>query len=185
MSFIIKLIFLILVYYVIHLVRSSNNSKVMYDELCSFNRSKKTNVKSNGVSEDLYQRYKEYNANHMYTKPSEGATVITRGKQELAIIYDHEVDGLYRVFNTDEMSNFIKNNTDEAFLQSIIVIDENHFALNIAPRENYAMLENSDFWKDHIEKQTLVFQPVIEKFIVEGYPYKPQEESVIDKDNDD
>ena len=123
MSFIIKLIFLILVYYVIHLVRSSNNSKVLHDELCSFNRSKKTNAKSNGVSEDLYQRYKEYHANHMYTKPSEGATVITRGKQELAIIYDHEVDGLYRVFNTDEMSNFIKNNRDEAFLQSIIVID--------------------------------------------------------------
>jgi len=114
---------------------------------------------------------------YSFVKPSSGATIITRGKQELAIFYDRREGGLCHAFDRlkdgdEQMADYIKNNPEEAFYHSIIKIDDNHYALNIAPCfDMHPMPEYSDDWKRLVEKQTIIFKPIIEKFLDEGCPY--------------
>lgn len=113
---------------------------------------------------------------YCFTTPSSGATIITRGNQDLAIFYDRCEGGLCHAFDRykdgdEQMADYIKNNPEEAFFHSIIKIDDNHYALNIAPCVNYsAMDETSDEWRRIVEEQTMLFMPIIEKFLDEGCP---------------
>lgn len=113
---------------------------------------------------------------YSFITPSSGATIITRGKQELAIFYDRREGGLCHAFDRlmdgdEQMADYIKKNPEEAFFHSIIKIDDNHYALNIADCiDRSPTPEYSDEWKRHVEKQTMLFMPIIEKFLDEGCP---------------
>ena len=113
---------------------------------------------------------------YSFITPSSGATIITRGNQELAIFYHRCKGGLCHAFDRlkdgdEQMADYIKNNPEEAFFRSIMKIDDNHFALNIAPCfDMHPMDETGDEWKRLIEEQTMLFMPIIEKFLDKGCP---------------
>lgn len=68
-----------------------------------------------------------------------------------------------------EMAEFIKNDPEEAFYKSIYKIDDNHFVLNLSCcYDDSPMDETSDEYTKFIRERTLLFQPIIEKFLDEG-----------------
>ena len=84
----------------------------------------------------------------------------------LTVIYDKSYCGLHKYFSSDDrMCQFLKSNTDEAYLHSINKVDVNSYLLNIASTINLGSFE----WKNEKEllnKQLSMFTPIINKFIV-------------------
>jgi len=84
----------------------------------------------------------------------------------LTVIYDKSYCGLHNYFSSDDrMFQFLKSNTDEAYLHSINKVDVNSYLLNIASTINLGAFE----WKNEKEllnKQLSMFTPIINKFIV-------------------
>ena len=84
----------------------------------------------------------------------------------LTVIYDKSYCGLHNYFSSDDrMCQFLKSNTDEAYLHSINKVDINSYLLNIASAINLGAFE----WKNEKEllnKQLSMFTPIINKFIV-------------------
>ena len=84
----------------------------------------------------------------------------------LTVIYDKSNCGLHNYFSSDDrMCQFLKSNTDEAYLHSINKVDVKSYLLNIASTINLGAFE----WKNEKEllnKQLSMFTPIINKFIV-------------------
>lgn len=93
-------------------------------------------------------------------------TILKIKEVTLTVIYDKSYCGLHNYFSSDDrMYQFLKSNTDEAYLHSINKVDVNSYLLNIASTINLGAFE----WKNEKEllnKQLLMFAPIINKFIV-------------------
>lgn len=93
-------------------------------------------------------------------------TILKIKEVTLTVIYDKSYCGLHNYFSSDDrMCQFLKSNTDEAYLHSINKVDVNSYLLNIASTINLGAFE----WKNEKEllnKQLLMFAPIINKFIV-------------------
>lgn len=93
-------------------------------------------------------------------------TILKIKEVTLTVIYDKSYCGLHNYFSSDDrMCQFLKSNTDEAYLHSINKVDVNNYLLNIASTINLGAFE----WKNEKEllnKQLLMFAPIINKFIV-------------------
>lgn len=88
------------------------------------------------------------------------------GKYRLLLIYDKVSEGLHQLFTSDaEMKDYILQDTEKAFYSAINTQDDYVFSLNIASTEDFGAfdLENA---KDLLNKQLLIFIPIIQKFIV-------------------
>lgn len=93
-------------------------------------------------------------------------TILKIKEVTLTVIYDKSYCGLHNYFSSDDrMCQFLKSNTDEAYLHSINKVDVNSYLLNIASTINLGAFE----WKNEKEllnKQLSMFIPIINKFIV-------------------
>jgi hypothetical protein len=77
-------------------------------------------------------------------------------------------EGLHQLFTSDvEMKDYILQDTEKAFYSAINMQDDYVFSLNIASAEDFGAfdLENA---KDLLNKQLLIFIPIIQKFIVDA-----------------
>jgi hypothetical protein len=93
-------------------------------------------------------------------------TILKIKEVTLTVIYDKSYCGLHNYFSSDDrMCQFLKSNTDEAYLHSINKVDVDSYLLNIASTINLGAFE----WKNEKEllnKQLSMFTPIINKFIV-------------------
>ncbi|MBQ3961541.1 MAG: hypothetical protein II683_07095 [Muribaculaceae bacterium] len=167
-------------------------------ELLPFLKNSDFQFKFEGTDSSFEERlnfYSQLYAKRYDEWPSEGNAIIRRGKQELLIICDHCKAGLFCYFEKnlvdkeiadfvkihpsdydgemylreEKMEDFIKSHPDEAFEMAIFKVDDHRFVLNIAPcYDLWAMDETSDEYTKFIRERTLLFQPIIEKFLDEG-----------------
>lgn len=167
-------------------------------ELLPFFKNSDLQFKFEGTDSSFEERrnfYSQLYAKRYEEWPSEGNAIIRRGKQELLIICDRCKHGLYYYFEKhfkdkeiadfvknhpsdnwgemylreEKMEEFIKSHPEEAFDMAIFKVDVHRFVLNMAPcYDLWVMDETSDEWTQLVKDRTLLFQPIIEKFLDEG-----------------
>ena len=112
----------------------------------------------------------------MFTK-EEILVTITHEEQTLTVVYN-ELNGLRWLFSNDlRMENYIKEYPIIAFYSSVIP-DNNNYILNIACCGDFREL---DKWDPIKKRQLEVFAPIIQKFIVSGYPSDKEKSEEINK----
>ena len=93
-------------------------------------------------------------------------TILKIKEVTLTVIYDKSYCGLHNYFSSDDrMCQFLKSNTDEAYLHSINKVDVNSYLLNIASTVNLGAFEWENE-KELLNKQLSMFTPIINKFII-------------------
>lgn len=107
----------------------------------------------------------------------ETLVTITHEEQTLTVVYN-ELNGLRWLFSNDlRMENYIKEYPIIAFYSSVIPYD-NNYILNIARCGDLGEL---DKWNPIKKRQLEVFTPIIQKFIVSGYPSDKEKSEEINK----
>ena len=93
---------------------------------------------------------------------------ISTGKYKLIVIYNKLQGGLYSCFSSDKrMYEYIQNNLEEAFADTIRYEGDNSFILNVASTENFGYFDWKNA-KDILDRQLHIFMPIIQKFMVDA-----------------
>lgn len=90
------------------------------------------------------------------------------GKYRLLLIYDKKSEGLHQLFTSEaEIKDYILQDTEKAFYSAIKIQNEYVFSLNIASTEDFGAFDWENA-KELLNKQLLIFMPIIQKFIVDA-----------------
>lgn len=97
------------------------------------------------------------------------ARIEVRGKI-LIVVYNKCLPGLYKSDTSDEeIRDYIRNNTEEAFSTAVQKHKDGYYILNIASVDNLGSLRWTPFAKNLLNGQLEIYHPLIQKFIVDAY----------------
>lgn len=87
----------------------------------------------------------------------------------LLVVYDKCRFGLFKFFSSDEeVAGYVRANTEKAFMRAVQRNEDGYCILNIASVEDLGAFEWDDFTKNLLDYQIGVYEPLIQKFIVDA-----------------